>query len=44
MIRRWVFNISVKLAMWSCCSGFAYDHLVEAEKYEKAWQRNWEKE
>lgn len=44
MVRYWLFNIGIKLAMWACCSGFAYDHLLEAEENEKAWQRNWEKE
>lgn len=44
MFKYWVFNISIELAIWACSSGFAYDHLVEAEKHEKAWQLNWEKE
>ena len=38
MIKQWVFNISIKLAMWACGNGFTHDFLVEAERQERAWQ------
>lgn len=37
MIKYQIFKIAMRVAQWSCMSGFAFDYLEEASRMESNW-------